>query len=78
VKHLRSVAVKGPIRLDQFLKWAGVSGTGGQAKYIIQSGMISINGEKSESRGKMLSDGDIVEVRDMGSFQVVFGTVERE
>lgn len=75
---MRSVAVKGSIRLDQFLKWAGVSVTGGQAKYIIQSGLISINGEKSESRGKILSDGDIVEVRDMGSFRVVFGTVERE
>lgn len=75
---MRSVAVKGSIRLDQFLKWAGVSGTGGQAKYIIQSGMVKINGEKSESRGKMLSDGDIVEVRDLGSFRVVFGTVEKE
>ncbi len=75
---MRSVAVTGSIRLDQFLKWAGASGTGGQAKYLIQSGMVSINGEKSTSRGKMLTDGDIVDVENVGSFRVIYGAVERE
>ncbi|MHB8155822.1 MAG: RNA-binding S4 domain-containing protein [Desulfocucumaceae bacterium] len=75
---MQSVTVKGSIRLDQFLKWAGVSGSGGQAKIIIQSGAVKVNGEQLKSRGKVLEDGDEVSVEDFGSYRVVYGAVEKE
>lgn len=74
---MQNISVKGPIRLDSFIKWAGVSSTGGQAKHIIQSGMVSVNGEKTISRGKMLFDGDRVDVDNFGAFTVTFGLGEK-
>lgn len=49
------------IRLDQFLKLAGVVGTGGQAKLLIQDGQVSVNGEVEIRRRRQLRPGDIVE-----------------
>ena len=50
------------IRLDDLLKWTGVASTGGQAKVMIQSGLILVNGEVCPMRGKKLREGDIVTV----------------
>lgn len=75
---MQTVSVKGSIRLDQFLKWAGVAGSGGQAKVIIQSGMVKVNGEKTINRGKMLNEGDEVNLEDSGIFRVVYGAGEKE
>ena len=33
------------IKLDSFLKLAALVGTGGEAKYVIQEGMVTVNGE---------------------------------
>ena len=49
------------IRLDQFLKLAGVVGTGGQAKLLIQDGQVMVNGETETRRRRQLVPGDIVE-----------------
>lgn len=67
---MRRVAVKGSIRLDQFLKWAGVASTGGQGKMLIRSGMVRVNGEITGSRGMALSGGDVVSVDGIGDFLV--------
>jgi len=75
---LQTVSVKGSIRLDRFLKWAGMAGSGGQAKVIIQSGMVKVNGEKTINRGKMLNQGDEVSLEDSGIFRVVYGAGEKE
>ena len=48
------------IRLDQFLKFAGLVATGGQAKLLIQSGEVQVNGEVELRRGKHLQPGDRV------------------
>jgi ribosome-associated protein len=48
------------IRLDQFLKWVGVVGTGGQAKFLILSGEVAVNGEPETRRGRKLVPGDEV------------------
>lgn len=48
------------IRLDQFLKWVGVVGTGGQAKFLILSGEVTVNGEPETRRGRKLVAGDEV------------------
>lgn len=46
--------------MDQFLKWLGVAGTGGQAKLLIQGGEVEVNGELETRRGRKLVAGDRV------------------
>lgn len=48
------------IRLDDLLKYEGIVGTGGQAKMMIQSGEVQVNGETCLMRGKKLRVGDKV------------------
>ena len=48
------------IKLDSFLKLAALVGTGGEAKYVIQEGMVTVNGEVCTMRGKKLYPGDKV------------------
>ncbi|GAA6513000.1 RNA-binding S4 domain-containing protein [Merdimmobilis hominis] len=50
------------IKLDSFLKFAGMLETGGQAKEVVQAGLVSVNGEVCTMRGKKIRPGDIVEV----------------
>ena len=42
------------IRLDDFLKRSGLVGTGGEAKVMIQSGEVNVNGEVETRRRKQL------------------------
>jgi ribosome-associated protein len=48
------------IKLQDLLKFAGVTETGGQAKIIIQDGEVLVNGEVCTMRGKKIREGDIV------------------
>ena len=48
------------IKLDSLLKFAAVVGTGGEAKYVISEGMVSVNGEVCTMRGKKIRPGDVV------------------
>ena len=50
------------IKLDQLLKRADIASTGGQAKYLIQEGVVKVNGEVEMRREKKLVTGDIVAV----------------
>lgn len=50
------------IKLDQLLKLADIAGSGGQAKIMILSEEVKVNGQIETQRGKKLRDGDIVEV----------------
>ena len=48
------------MELNAFLKMHGAASTGGQAKIIIRSGKVSVNG-KTETRNKcQLNPGDVV------------------
>lgn len=47
------------IRLDAALKLANAVSTGGQAKFVIQEGLVKVNGELCTQRGKKLREGDI-------------------
>lgn len=53
------------IKLDSFLKFAGLVETGGIAKEIIAEKRIMVNGEICCVRGKKLRDGDVVFVPEM-------------
>jgi len=52
------------IELGQFIKWMNLADTGGQAKYLIQSGMVEVNGELETRRRRKLVAGDIVGIDD--------------
>lgn len=58
------------IKLDSLLKFAAVVGTGGEAKYVISEGMVSVNGEVCTIRGKKLRPGDKVSFQGL-DFEVV-------
>jgi len=49
------------IKLDSLLKFAALVGTGGEAKYAIQEGMVKVNGEVCTMRGKKIRPGDTVD-----------------
>lgn len=49
------------IKLDSFLKYAGLTDTGGQAKELIAGGKVLVNGEVCTMRGKKIRPGDVVE-----------------
>lgn len=50
------------LRLDHFVKLKAMSGTGGQAKLMIQNSEVRVNGEVETRRRRKLSVGDVVEV----------------
>jgi ribosome-associated protein len=50
--------------LGRALKAAGLVGTGGEAKVLIQAGEVSVNGDVETRRGRRLEVGDVVEVGD--------------
>lgn len=49
------------IKLGQVLKAAGLCESGVDAKFAVQDGLVKVNGEVDERRGRKLYDGDIVE-----------------
>ena len=59
------------IKLDQFLKVTNVVQSGGEAKRLIRSGEVNVNGELELRRGRKLYDQDVVTVED-ASFTVQF------
>lgn len=59
------IHVPSGIRLGQFLKIAALVGTGGEAKYLIESGLVRVNGEVETRRGRQLSSDDRVELEDV-------------
>ncbi|MBD1212741.1 MAG: RNA-binding S4 domain-containing protein [Dolichospermum sp.] len=50
------------IKLDQFLKFIGITSTGGQAKLLILDGEVKVNGIVETRRGRKLGDDDIVTI----------------
>ncbi|MCR4720006.1 MAG: RNA-binding S4 domain-containing protein [Firmicutes bacterium] len=50
------------IKLDQLLKFSGISENGSMAKEMILDGIVLVNGEVCLMRGKKIRTGDIVSV----------------
>ena len=48
------------IRLGQFLKLANLVEDGAQAREVIQHGLVKVNGQIEQARGKQLHPGDMV------------------
>lgn len=49
------------IKLGQLLKLAGLVETGVDAKNVVQTGLVKVNGEIDTRRGRKIVSGDIVE-----------------
>jgi ribosome-associated protein len=61
----REIPIRGEmIRLGELLKLAGVVGTGGEAKALLASTPVTVNGEPESRRGRQLRPGDEVRVGD--------------
>ena len=50
----------GMIRLGQLLKVAGIVDSGGEAKALLETGTVKVNGEPEQRRGRQLVPGDEV------------------
>lgn len=51
------------IKLGQALKAAGLVESGVDAKFVVQDGLVKVNGYVELQRGKKLYNGDIVEFK---------------
>ncbi len=59
----RNIVVRGvPIELCQFIKFAGLSESGGEAKQLISEGRVLLNGTVETQKRKKLAAGDRVQV----------------
>jgi len=63
------------LRLDDALKLAGIATTGGEAKMLIQSGAVRVNGDVETRRKRKLVEGDVIDVGD-DSFEIALGDDE--
>ena len=52
------------IKLDAFLKYAGICDTGGEAKLLVAEGCILVNGQVCTQRGKKLRGEDKIALDD--------------
>lgn len=59
---MRTVEIyREPIDLHQLLKFEGLVSSGGEAKAVIDGGLVVVNGEIETRRRKKISSGDVVE-----------------
>lgn len=58
---MEEIAIRGDtIRLGQLLKLAGLVDSGADAKPLLASGAVSVNGEPEVRRGRQLHPSDVV------------------
>lgn len=68
---MREVKIKTKlIQLDQFLKWANIVNSGGEAKILIQSEQVLVNGKIETRRSVKIKPGDIIELTSGDKFYV--------
>lgn len=62
----REVRIKGPsITLGQLLKLSGVIGSGAEAKELLRTERVSVNGQCETRRGRKLAPDDVVRVDEL-------------
>lgn len=50
------------IKLGQALKLAGIASSGVEAKFMIEDGIVMVNGETELRRGRKVRPGDVINV----------------
>ncbi len=62
-KNIKDISIDtDTIQLDQFLKWANLVESGGEAKNLIQAGKVTVNEEVEYSRSTKLTPGDVIKI----------------
>ncbi|ADB54168.1 RNA-binding S4 domain-containing protein [Conexibacter woesei] len=62
---VREIPIRGEmIRLGQLLKLADLVEVGADAKILLEDGLVTVNGETEQRRGRQLHRGDVVAVED--------------
>ena len=60
---MRDLPIRGDgIRLGQALKLSGLAESGGEARALVEDGVVTVNGEVETRRGRQLRDGDVFAV----------------
>jgi ribosome-associated protein len=58
---VRDLSIRGDsIRLGQALKLSGLAESGGEARALLEQGVVTVNGAVETRRGHRLGDGDVV------------------
>ncbi len=52
---------KEPVELYKLLKFESLASSGGEAKFFVSEGMVSLNGKVETQKRKKLMSGDIIE-----------------
>ena len=52
---------KEPVELYKILKFEGMTSSGGEAKLVIEQGLVKINGSVETRKRKKMVSGDIIE-----------------
>lgn len=58
------------IQLNQFLKKENIAASGGEARVMIENGLIIVNGSIAHEIRKKLRNGDVVSIQDQGEYQI--------
>lgn len=59
------------VTLGQLLKMTDAISSGGMAKWFLQENAVYVNGEVDDRRGRKLYDNDVVNIPNIGRFQIV-------
>ena len=60
---MREIEIQGyMIRLGQLMKLADLVEVGADAKLLLEEGLVTVNGEPEQRRGRQLHPGDVVTV----------------
>ena len=58
------------ITIGQLLKFENIVESGGMVKIFLSDYEVLVNGEQDQRRGRKLYPGDVVEIEEVGSFQI--------
>jgi ribosome-associated protein len=62
---MQDVEIRGNmIRLGQLLQLADLAASGGDARELLRAGVVTVNGDRDDRRGRQLHRGDVVSVGD--------------
>jgi ribosome-associated protein len=63
---------KVPVELFKILKFEGLASSGGEAKMVIENGLVMVNGAVETQKRKKIVSGDVIEFNDE-KFKIYFG-----
>ena len=56
--------------LGQLLKFENIVESGGMVKVFLSDYEVLVNGEKDQRRGRKLYPGDVVQIEEVGTFEI--------